>query len=98
MRQLPSFTNKNIIFSTVNDDIISYVRSEAGHPKYLVILNVGSRDSVVDCSGPPLGVSSAQVVLAAGSSLLGISSYRMGDIADLQAIHLKSAEGVIFKI
>lgn len=98
LRQLPSFTNKNIIFSTVNDDIISYVRSESGHPKYLVVLNVGSRDSVVDCSGPPLGVSSAQVVLAAGSSLLGISSYRMGDIADLQAIRLKYAEGVIFKI
>lgn len=74
------------------------MRSESGHPKYLVVLNVGSRDSVVDCSGPPLDVSSARVVLAAGSSLLGISSYRMGDIADLQAIRLKSAEGVIFKI
>lgn len=98
MRQLPSFTNKNIIFSTVNDDIISYVRSEAGQPKYLVVLNVGSHDSVVDCSGPPVGVSSSEVVLAASSSLLGISSYRMGEIADLQAIRLKSAEGVIFKI
>lgn len=74
------------------------MRSEAGQPKYLVVLNVGSRDSVVDCSGPPVGVLSAQVVLAASSSLLGISSYRMGENADLQAIRLKSAEGVIFKI
>lgn len=98
LRQLPSFTNKNIMFSTVNDDIISYVRSDDGQPKYLVVLNVGSRDSMVDCSNYPVDALSAQVVLAASGSLLGTSSYKTGEMADLQSVHLKSAEGVIFKI
>lgn len=50
--------NKNIIFFIVNDDIILYVRSEVGYLKYLVVLNVGLCDLVVDCSGFLLGVLS----------------------------------------
>lgn len=98
LRQNPAFTNKKIVFSTVNEDIISYVRGDTGHLRYLVVLNFGSRDSSVNCSGIPVGTSHGEVVLSADSSITGSSTYKVGDKTDLQKIHLKSGEGLIIKI
>ncbi|XP_022325867.2 alpha-glucosidase-like [Crassostrea virginica] len=98
LRQNPAFTNKKIVFSTVNEDIISYVRGDTGHLRYLVVLNFGSRDSSVNCSDIPVGTSHGEVVLSADSSITGSSTYKVGDTTDLQKIHLKSGEGLIIKI
>ncbi|XP_061184522.1 maltase A3-like [Saccostrea echinata] len=98
LRQHPSFTNKKIIFSTVNDNIISYIRTDAEKPKYLVVMNFGSRDSTVDCSGPPLVASEGKVVFSIGNSLTETSTDKTGNIINLKTISLKRGQGIIVKI
>ncbi|XP_048738761.2 maltase 1-like isoform X2 [Ostrea edulis] len=98
LRQHPSFTNKKIIFSFVNDNIISYVRAEVDQPKFLVVMNFGSRTSTANCSGPPVVAMNGEVVLATADSLTGSSSYKLGDTVELENIGLRAGEGIIVKI
>lgn len=96
IRKLPSFQNPNIEFGLTNKQFLSYIRTAEGRPKYFVILNVDTRQSIIstgDFSKAPVSSTKGQIV-----AMTGTVNLAFGSVVDLTKIKLQRGQGLIIRV
>ncbi|ESP00139.1 hypothetical protein LOTGIDRAFT_141370 [Lottia gigantea] len=96
LRQEPSFLYGRLEFSYVDTDMISYVRKASGYPSYLVVINVGTKESSTDFSKDPYNLKEGTVVVSTGN--IDNTDYGLNKAIKLKKVALKPAEGLVIKL
>ncbi|KAL3878607.1 hypothetical protein ACJMK2_030941 [Sinanodonta woodiana] len=90
LRTRSAFQNKDITFTRVTDDILSFTRGDKSD-KYLVVINFGSNSATTNFA--QLKFESATVEVSTNNAI-----YNVGSLVNLTSLTLSSAQGLVLKI